>query len=557
LHQPDPGLNGAPAWPGRARSPRLPRGPRRAVSLLALGLVAISFLALAGTRCVDRRAGQRPNVLWIMWDTVRADRLSLYGHTCPTTPFLDQWAKEARVFDNVLTVASTTVPAHASLFTGLLPCEHGADNTHCYLRDNFETLAEIFHANGYSTFLYSENPLISRETGFGQGFDDVVNPWNEAYRYRAATILENKIPAQIRNPQLAAKLRSPGITHWALSACGILGEETLLEWLGRSDSGRPFFVFMNYMEAHAPVITPRHYRERMLNPAQVMQSYTMGVTPATIWQYTFGLKEYSPAELEAIRGTYDASLAELDDLLSSLLARLKERGALKNTIVILCGDHGEFLGEHHALDHEYSLYQELLRVPLVLYYPPKVRPGRETQPVQNIDLYTTILDLAGLSATGETGSASLDLRNPDPKRVRLSEFPTAPEPPFDEARAVQPRFDPTPYRRSLRAIIDGDQKLIRASDGRNELFSLAVDSTESNNLWAERPELAAALSDRLDQILAEHAPRAETPAAGPVTEEQKEVLRSLGYIGGKRSEADSIRASAGDTGRGKQPAIRP
>jgi arylsulfatase A-like enzyme len=525
---------------------------RRIAAGLGGGLLAVALLLVAA-HCASLRSGRHPNVLWIVWDTVRADRLSLYGNRRVTTPFLDRWARDARVFDNVLSVASTTVPAHASMFTNRLALEHGADNTRCFLRSELETLPEIFQANGYRTFLYSENPFISQETGFGQGFDAVVHPWSQAHRARSASILENKIPPRIRSPKLAGKLRDPSIPHWALSACGILGQEVLLDWLGAGDQGRPYFAFLNYMEAHAPVITPIAYRQRMMTSEQVDRSYALNITPASIWQYTFGLRDYQPEDIEVIRGTYDASLAEMDALLQELLGRLKKTGDLRNTIVVVTSDHGEFLGEHHLLDHEYALYQEVLRVPLVLYYPPKVKRGREPRPVTNQDLYPTLLSLAGLAGPaspgpGPDGSLSISLLDPDPQRVRLAEFPTAPEPPFAEARRVKPDFDPTPYRRSLAAIVDGDRKLIRGTDGRDELYILTSDPGEEANLDSQQPDLATALANRLQQLLAKRTPpRREPPAASAVTEEQKAVLRSLGYIGTEGHEAGPTPPPAPDT----------
>ena len=112
----------------------------------------------------------KPNIIWIIWDTVRADRLSLYGYGRKTTPFLDEWARGARVFDNCVTPASTTVPSHASMFTGLLPLQHGASNTRRWLDDRYVTVAERLRDAGYATFAYTENPFITSRHNFTQGF---------------------------------------------------------------------------------------------------------------------------------------------------------------------------------------------------------------------------------------------------------------------------------------------------------------------------------------------------------------------------------------------------
>jgi len=518
---------------GSSRARRGPAAFAQIPAALALLLVA-SLLLLAAllTGCVPRRSRAHPNVLWIVWDTVRADRLSLYGNARPTTPFLDQWAKKARVFDNCLTVASTTTPAHASMFTDLLPLEHGVDNTHCLLPDSLVTLPEIFREHGYQTFLYSENPFISRETGFGQGIDSLVVPWAPRWRARAADLLEQKIPPPFRNPQLGARLRQPGLTPWALSACGTLGQETLQGWLAGRDRGRPWFAFLNFMEAHAPVITPSYYRELMLGRAGAERSYALNVTPTLIWRYSLGLQDLSATDLEVIRGSYDGALRELDDLLRGLLTPLEQSGELKNTIVVLCADHGEFLGEHHMLDHEFSLAEPLLRVPLVLYYPPAVKRGRETLPVMNLDIFPTLLELAGIDHPRRAASVSVSLLAPARQRTRMAEFPTPPQAPLAEARAANPAFDARPYERNLRALHSGPYKYIWSSDGRHALYNLSVDPAEEHDLLGAEPETAARLASDLETIVSSHRRRtgSEGAMASP-TPEQQEILRSLGYVG--------------------------
>lgn len=277
------------------------------------GIVFAVIVTILSTSCTPRTDDTPPNVLLIVWDTVRADRLSLYGHDRPTTPFLDEWARDARVFDDCLSVASTTVPAHGSLFTDLMPWEHGADNDHCFLPTDTRTLAEIFLDHGYQTFMYAENPFIARETGFGQGFDVVAHPWDEKHRARTISILEGKIPKRFRHPQLAQLLGGTDTKLWSLSACGGLGEEVTTAWLSARDTKKPFFTFLNYMEAHQPIITPLRYRERVLGRERATQSYKVNTLPVNMWRHTFGLAEYSATELALIQGVYDSAISELDE----------------------------------------------------------------------------------------------------------------------------------------------------------------------------------------------------------------------------------------------------
>ncbi len=114
-----------------------------------------------------------PNIVLVVWDTVRADYLSLYGGEQPTTPQLDEWSRQARVFEDCISVGSTTVPAHVAMFTGLLPTEHGGTNLSPRLSDSLQMLAELLRAARYNTYMFSENPHLSAKKNFAQGFDRV------------------------------------------------------------------------------------------------------------------------------------------------------------------------------------------------------------------------------------------------------------------------------------------------------------------------------------------------------------------------------------------------
>ncbi len=485
-----------------------------------------------------------PNVLWIVWDTVRADHMSLYGYHRSTTPFVDKWAEDALVFENCLSISSTTVPSHVSMFTNQLPSEHGADNTHCHLGAGMTTLPEIFQQNGYQTCLYSENPYISGEVGFGQGFDVVFHPWESQYRNQVVSELTQKIPQRYRNPRLTGLLHDKDVKHWALTACGNLGRRLVTGWLDDSESERPFFVFMNLMEAHLPIISPEIYRQRMMTPRQVEQSYSLNTTPPAIWSYTFNLSEYTTAERELITGTYDAALAELDELFERLLTSLEQTGKLDNTIVILSADHGEHLGEHHLLDHQFSLYQELLAVPLVIHYPAQIKSGRNSLPVTNIDIYPTLLDLAGISSSANPSDYSISLLAPVRERARIADYPTAHRPPIDDTRREHPDWDPTPYLRSMKSIQIEPYKYIHSSDDRHELYNIIIDPRESRNLFVDEAEIADGMSNRLTGILASgRQPTGEIEAA-TMSEEQRRALESMGYIGSSKKTADTTDTAA-------------
>jgi len=504
------------------------RGGRRELRRLSLALAGTILGCTLVSACRPEEATERPNVLFIVLDTTRADRLGVYGHDRPTTPFLDQWSKGALVFEDCQSVAGTTVPAHASMFTGLLPSTHLNDNLHPTLAEKHTTLAELLKKDGYQSFLFSANPFISAESGFGQGFELVQHPWSDEYRAKAVAIIRSKIDPADKSSELPRKFRRGRVGEWAIKACGEVAQDALVAWLDKRDKERPYFAFINYMEAHRPLLPPRSYRNKMMSAKQVAQSYRIDVSWDRMWEYVFGLAEYSPRSREVISLTYDAAVAELDEHLRLLLTTLKDRGDLKNTVIVITADHGEHLGEHHFLDHQYSLYQPLLKVPMILWYPKSVQPGRNTDPVSNIDVFPTILELVGIDAPVRPGDDATSLLHSKSRRVRPSEHSSPPEHPITDMRRLHPSWDPTPFRRQLRSVLEGNYKLIWSSDKRHALYDLASDPGELNNLFGREPELASAMLGRLPSLSKRDGSGGGDDGA-KVSATQNPLLIPLGY----------------------------
>ncbi|MEM7583438.1 MAG: sulfatase [Acidobacteriota bacterium] len=487
-----------------------------------------------------------PNVLWVLWDTVRADRMSLYGYPVETTPFLDRWAEDATVFDDSLSPGTITLASHGSMFTGLLPSEHGADNQRTRLADRHQTLAEILAESGYSTFLWSANPHISEQGGFHQGFDARLHPWSPGYLERSTQIVRDKLSPSDTSNELPRRYAKNNVRKWDVKASGSLAGEALLAWLAErspaADSSdlpaTPYFAFLNYMEAHRPRIPSEVFRRRVMPAEDVPRSYEVDRSWPTIWSYSFGLVDFTAEELRVISGTYDATIAELDQLLGELLTRLEDAGHLDNTIVVLTSDHGEHLGEQHLLDHQYSVYEPLVRVPLVVHLPEHLRdrlaPGREARPVMTFDLFPTLLQLAGLSNPLADRSHAVSLLEPKPSRPRLSEYTAPFKTAFRTVRELHPDWQSAPWESALRALTHERHKLIRReADGASRLFAIDSDPAETTDLGADQPELRQRLEDLLDRHLGAITPfqaGAEAEALPPMSEDQRRRLEALGYL---------------------------
>jgi arylsulfatase A-like enzyme len=285
------------------------------------------------------------------------------------------------------------------------------------------------------------------------------------------------------------------------------------------------------MEAHRPFIPSEAHRRRVMTPEQVARSYEIDRSWLPMWSYVFGLHEYSDEELAVMAATYDATLVELDELFADLLASLRAKRQLENTIVVLTADHGEHLGEHHLLDHQYSLYNGLIRVPLVVWFPARVPAGRDASPVVTFDLFPTLLELVGVEDADAARKSAKSLLHPDPARVRVAEYPAAMPGPIEMVQGAHPKWDPARWRRTLRALVAGDRKLIWSSDGAHELYDFAGDRAESRNLFASEAERGARMVGQLDGVVQALAPRHAAPAgAQALSDEQRKRLESLGYI---------------------------
>ena len=499
------------------------------VSLTALLLLTAAALSCNGPQ------DPRPNVLWIVWDTVRADHLSLHGHERETTPFLSEWAKEARVFDDCLSTAGYTMPSHAAMFTGLMPSETCADNARKFLDNRYTTLAELLQGAGYRTYLYSANPNVSALRNLAQGFETAEHPWDPQYIERALALVRGKLPEYDHSSELAQRLDdaqsgAKGLVPWNIKASGELAREATLSWLNASDAKQPYFVFLNYMEAHRPYIPPRKFREALMDPEEVDLSYEVDRSWLTMWEYTFKLHDYSDVEMELTRATYDAAVLELDAMLQELLESLRREGHLDNTVVVVTSDHGEHLGEQHMLDHQYSVYQALLRVPLIVHYPERFEAGHDDSPVMNFDLFPTLLELTGVEPPADLQSRAESLLDAPEQRERVAEDPAYSPLGIRMVSQNHPDWDPSPWQRLQRAMIDGTDKFIWGSDGHNGLFDLALDPLETRNLVEQKPGRAAELQQALGEYHRALQLCGDTPApVEDLTPEQRELLKSIGY----------------------------
>ncbi len=465
-----------------------------------LGLVLLMAGSVyAGAWVKEKREGLRPfppadapNVLLIVMDTVRADRMSLYGYHRATTPRLDQLAKRGMRFDKVRATAPWTLPSHASMFTGRWPHELGV-KWMTPLQSDFTTLAEYLGAHGYATAGFAANTLFcSYETGIDRGFthyeDYELGPLAAV---RTALVVDYAFQklfalAVVYGRSFSAGLLRPVqdvflgwiLTRDRISAYAI--NHKFLDWLTRRrEPRRPFFAFLNYFDAHAPYVSPTVAQHRFgLQPRSAADANILDS-----WGDVKKL-ELSPYYKTLAEDCYDTCLAYLDEQLGKLFEELERRGELDRTLVIVASDHGEGFGEHGLFDHGESLYRPEIQVPLVIVPPQRIRSqGVVNQTVSLRNLPATIVDLIGLKADSPFSGQSLAnlwrTSSPDSALSMVDAvFSELPSPnPSNPNQGRSPA-----YGGPLVSLAEGDFVYIRnEGNGSEELYNERDDPRESNN----------------------------------------------------------------------------
>lgn len=465
---------------------------------------------------------QRPNILLIIMDTVRADHLSCYGYPLPTTPHLDRLAEEGVLFTNAISTGGWTIPTHASLFTGTFPCFHGARDGHPILDESIPTLAETLRNYGYQTAGFTNIGWLTENTGLTRGFDTFM-PVYRLYQGRSIPVLIRRILSKLRWMLTGQKLKGATATNRCVK-----------NWLTHRKPDRPFFIFVNYSEAHVPYRPPRSFARRFLKPYGFSLSNAQGVNQDPLKHIT-GTVSMDERDFDMLRALYDAEIAYLDTKLGELFRYLDQQNLLDQTLIIVSADHGENLGDHGLMGHKWCLYDTLLRVPLIIRCPSCFPPATTIDDqVQLVDIFPTLLDSLGIQEKGIRDHLQGFSLLPDKVAKRPRKFAVAERAGRSWERTFRryPGFDYTQFERDLKAIRTTRFKYIWSSDGKHELYDIATDPAESQNLVDSFPQEAQRLRDILfDFINSNSAQETTTEQDIEMDRYLEQHLRGLGYIG--------------------------
>lgn len=525
----------------------------------------------------------KPDIIFIVLDTQRADRLGIYGYPRPISPNLDRFASQGVVFDQAISPAQWTIPSHASLFTGLYPTAHQVTQSSHSLGPDMVHLAEVLQQSGYETVGFCNNPLVGiLNNGFKRGFDTFYNyggaipsmpedsarlPWPLNQLLAGYTQFLRRISYPIQNffgqSDLAFRLSlNAWLTPLWSRFANFKGQNErsvqdvtrFLQQREQQGGKRPLFLFLNLMETHLPFWPPGEFID------QTAPYFRDSQEARQIWR-TWNREAYRWAaplatplpELESrvLSDLYDAEVAYQDHYLGMLLHMLDQRANGTNTLTVIVADHGDGLGEHGYFGHAFVAYQELVHVPLLMHWPEKLPPRRVSMPVSTRRVFHTLLDASGelpdLPALNPTEIHGLSLMQTiygrDPERATaVSEI----YPPLNFVKAIERRQANllAAYRclALRRAVVWAEEpmeaetavhKLIAIDHTPDELFALAEDPLELHNVSGERPSHAATLFQELTRItnlLERQQTSLRAGRAIELDETLAQRLRGLGYI---------------------------
>ena len=476
------------------------------------------------------------NIVLLTLDTLRADHLGCYGNDSVQTPNIDQLAREGVLFENAFAPVSTTLPSHSTILTGLYPHQHGVrDNGVYYLPEEQVTLGEILSDEGYATGAFVSAFVLDRRFGIDQGFDTFDD--------------------EMENPLVASKEESeeslPKYSKWWMDTWAKpyqrVGGSTVdraIEWIGAQGGDKPLFCWVHLFDPHMPYTPPQPWLEKLSSDYDGPMDGTMATVMDESEKLGGAIRNEDLARMIEL---YGGEVAYTDHEVGRLLDALDEKGLRGRTLIILTADHGEGFGEHIGIcfEHSKSVYDEVLRVPLIVAAPagaPASTPPASSPPAAGVrgarskylaslvDILPTALDYAGVDAPA--GIAGVSLRRKagvdDPNRTVY----------FEALCSKQALPDPVFFK----GVRTRDFKLFgmieRKDQGRQALFLYdeQIDPGEMQNLLTSesgRGPVYDRMKGELRRLfdlsrVDEKNPSNFWPLQDDV--ERRDRMRSLGYV---------------------------
>lgn len=513
------------------------------------------------------------NVVMVVLDTHRFDRIGAYGYKRPTTPNLDSFASESLFFEQAIAPGQWTIPSHASLFSGEMPAVHRTLQADDVLPKEFQTLADRLSHAGIRTTGFCNNPLVGvLQNGFKRGFDQFYNycgvvpstpqkelggiwqPFRSLWSKYTQLLRRLSYPIQNAfaspNEFFLAALRPLFVPMWTragnfkgMTARSIKETANFVEQIDKQNNGGNF-VFLNLMETHMPYAPPDVFVKKFVpyfHETPEAQYFIRDFNRKAM-QWLIPLPEpFSELESKTLSDMYDAEVAYQDHLLSQLIESLDSTYHRDNTMVVFLADHGEMLGEHGYMGHGFGVYEELIRVPLFMRYPDLSGSKVVDQRVSITQLFYTILDYFGFDSLPMPYAKEVDVHCRSLLQMTSREYccpryviseAYAPENALRIMRNHSPGLiDQYRAEATQRAVYEDNEKMLEMERFSKVLYDLVGDPFE------EAPYQNEAKVKKLSQILDTYLEVSETHCAGSHKRKIslkddiiQQRLRDLGYI---------------------------
>lgn len=466
-----------------------------------------------------------PNVLLVVLDALRADHTSIHGYDRPTTPALEALAADGHVFDRAFTAAPWTPASHGSLFAGVHPSTHGYLDGNVAFTPPHAPLAAVLADRGYRTFGAARNPKIAGHTQVTRGFQD----YGDLYTVpsRPDSLGETKrlyldlLPGWVRTGRDWLRCERWPAEH--------LTGSFVKRRIRRHAGSEPFFGFVNVNAPHSPYAPPERFGRRF-------ESDDAGAAETAVvddlvdrggYRFMAGELDPTPEEWAAVQDRYDGEIAFADAILGRLLDVLRTAGVYDETLVVVTADHGEHFGEHGRAYHQFSLFDELLHVPLVVKFPAGTTaddvPTGEL--VSLVDLYPTVLAALGIPVPETVEGQRIGT---DSSREHVvAEYGT---PETAIATLVDQATGPVPDERhealdhALQCVRTSEEKYVRVHGGTDRVYDVGAGRPkDSLRREGSHERLASVLDDVVDTELDVSTPE-------PADETAREQLENLGYL---------------------------
>lgn len=474
---------------------------------------------------MESRVASRPNILWIVLDALRADRLGCYGYNKPTSPFMDSLAREGRRAEVAIAPGGYSFPSYTTMLSGLHPAEHGMHLSSDRVPPQMPLLQEVLQQRGYVTACIGGNPFFVDVFGLNRGFKRRVdhNSW------APLPTVQDDGQAVIQAPSSRWRRwsRFLGLVDYGGAYVTDATEEFIT-----AQQNKPWFCFVHYMETHDPFAPPLSARMKCWRDlGRVLRGPLMA---RHIFRHD-RLFAGGPQGWQYLNDLYDASARYSDMLVERLIKHLRKLGALDNTIIIVCADHGDFLGERGHLYHSAGLGEAVLRIPLILWGPDFMKTGTIGPGlIQLRDVPHTLCRLLNIDDLQYGAYSTM------PYVDLIAESSVAGD---RVAYVERPRWDfpegsPIPgwtgfegeLNRSLRLVRDAEWEYLEYENGEQALYHVAKDAAETANLCDAECELAAHYRARMGEIRQGLSLQFEQTTNEDLTPDVQSRLRDLGYL---------------------------